>query len=154
MWSPFGAHPSTRAGILAFDTVGILDLIVSLANDIEQNRFIVFYLMEIVVYLLRGQTVAGLLATDEVEGAENDDEEARRDASESAQNLKKQLQKELRIDEMNKQYRRVRHSRFGGAFEIKQLAGAKPKFHNKGLRAGGDFDLQSRLMNLAEAIPF
>ena len=47
--------------ILACETVGILDLIVSLANDVEANDIFAGLLMEIVIYLLRDQTPEGLI---------------------------------------------------------------------------------------------
>jgi hypothetical protein len=59
---------STRAtlqdrAILAFEQVGIFDLIVSLANDIETNEIFVGLIVEIVTYALQGQSADGLLSS-------------------------------------------------------------------------------------------
>lgn len=45
--------------ILAFDKVGIFNLVILLGNDVSNNEIFVGHLMEIIVYALNGQTPAG-----------------------------------------------------------------------------------------------
>jgi hypothetical protein len=103
--------------ILAFHQVGILDLVISLANDMQTNHEFAGYLSEITVYLLRGQTPADLLASDE------EDKQAAEMQRENADTkLRNMMAKEAKTAATTKSFRNTRHSRFGGAFEVKRLA--------------------------------
>eukprot|EP00039_Didymoeca_costata_P007369 m.99017 g.99017 ORF g.99017 m.99017 type:complete len:1397 (+) comp13660_c0_seq1:142-4332(+) len=116
--------------ILAFDQTGILELVVSLANDMEQNDVFAGLLMEIVVYLLRGQSPVGICDTTEVVNADA----RNRERALRAYQIKMQREKESKNAAMAKKYRNSRHSRFGGSFEIKRLpTDAKPKFYGNSL---------------------
>lgn len=113
--------------ILAFDQVGVFDLIVSLAHDMEANEIFAGHIMEIVVYLLRGQTPSGLVSAKEDSNNEEQNR-LRREKANSA--LKQQVRKEKSVAKATRAFQSTRHSRFGGAFVVKPASkDSAPKNH-------------------------
>lgn len=68
--------------VLAFEAVGIFDLISMLANDMDSNDIFVGLLVEIVVYALQGQSPEGLLDADEDIHASNTQERRKKQEAE------------------------------------------------------------------------
>ena len=120
--------------ILSCQKVGILDLLVTLANDMEANDIFAGLIMEIVVYLLRDQTPEGLVNAEGSTDAVMQASERMRKKQEREVKIQKHLEKEARNAAYAKTYGSTRHSRFGGSFEVKATAtDTKSKFYKQSI---------------------
>eukprot|EP00049_Salpingoeca_infusionum_P007691 m.124905 g.124905 ORF g.124905 m.124905 type:complete len:1399 (-) comp13788_c1_seq1:374-4570(-) len=102
--------------VMAFEECGIIDIIMHMCHDMEENTQFKLILTELVALLFREQTASSLIhcLTEERAKVKGD-----RDARLKALRIRDQQQHAAMHSK-----RHSRHSRFGGTFQVKSLAGS------------------------------